>query len=338
MGFDKDGYWSPREILGYTDAKFMIILSDRGRGKTVALKNFMITQPGEFMALYRDSSDMAHAIQSWTDDLVRYKGFNAESFEFVGSEKDGFSLLYNGVVKGYFRYLSAVNHIKQEGFPDTLNFVWLDEFIPMVQKKLQGVKSEGDALRTIMKTIDHDSAHPRETRGYKPLRCFLVGNPHNWNNPLLSYFHVDAAVGYGVHRIGPGIVCEHIPPIEDLHVGGQTVDEFLGEEVHRADGWKAQVGFIRKIPTGAVPIYSVRVDRRFYHILKSSAGDVFVREADGHCPIKWKYGTTEGMIPGEKNVLSGGFLKATQRRIQDGGFYYPDINVKFNFQNDINEL
>lgn len=337
MGFDKEGYWSPREILGY-GSKYMIVLSDRGRGKTVSLKDFMIQQKGEFMALYRDSADMAHAIQSWTDDLIRYKGYTAEAFEFEGSEKDGFSLKYHGAVKGYFRYLSAVNHIKQEGFPDTLNYVWLDEFIPMVYKKLQGVKSEGDALRTILKTIDHDSAHPRETRGYKKLRCFLVGNPHNWNNPLLSYFHVEPGLGYGLHRIGPDIVLEHIEPLaEEEKKGPQTVDEFLGEEVHKADGWRAQTGFIHAVPRGSVPEVSLRLGRRYYGVLKASSGDMYVKEYSGHCCSR-RYGTTDGMVKGEQNICGSVILKAIEKRVLNGGFMYESVNTKFNFQNDLEEV
>ena len=63
MGFDKEGYWSPREILGY-NAKYNIILSERGRGKTVALKKLMVQQDGEFMCLYRDGKDLEHSIKS----------------------------------------------------------------------------------------------------------------------------------------------------------------------------------------------------------------------------------------------------------------------------------
>lgn len=337
MGLDKNGYWSPREILGY-NCKFMIILSERGRGKTVSLKKLMVNQEGEFMALYRDSADMAFGMSTWLDDLVRYNGNTYEEFEWEGSDKEGFKLYHKGKLKGFFNYLSGVDHIKKMSFPDTLNYIWLDEFIPIAWKKLKGVESEGNALRTIMKTIDHDTVHPRETRGYKKLRCFLVGNPHTWNNPMLNYFHC-VPQGYGIHRVGPDIVMEHIAPYEKEGPHTLTVDEFLGLEVHKADGWTEQLDFIKDPPRGSKPIYSIRIERNYYAIYQDTNYNIYVCKTDSHVAIKGKqFGSLAGKKVGERPLEKSRLLEGLERDILEGNIYYSDINVKFALCFDLENL
>ena len=267
MGINqRTGYYSLREILGY-NAKWNFVLSDRGRGKTWGTKWFLINQRCAFMCLYRNTGDMEHAIGEWLDPIIRgdneNAGISAERFEWDGSNKSGFNLIFDGVTIGYFRCLTMVNHIKQETFPDNLNWIWVDEFIPMAYKKLPGIDSEGDALRVIYKTVDHDTAHPRETRGLKPLRVLLFANPFTWDNPILSYFHI-LPRGPGIHRVGPEIVVEMLPSFEK-EKGKQTVDDFLGDGVNTTDGWMNEFGFVvDKIPKGSKPINSLRIGPRYY--------------------------------------------------------------------------
>ena len=203
MGIGKRGYYTLRDILGYS-CKYNLVLSDRGRGKSWAAKWFLIDQPGTFMALYRQSSDMQSAMASWLEPLLKgdddHAAMDAKAFEWEGNHKEGWCLKVWGETKGFFRYLTQVNHIKQEVFPDDLNWIWLDEFIPLVYKKLPGVVSEGDALRAIVKTVEHDTVHTREEKGLKPVRVLMFANPFTWNNPMLSYFKV--LPRYGIYKIG----------------------------------------------------------------------------------------------------------------------------------------
>ena len=93
-----------------------------------------------FMCLYRTVADLDAAVQSWADvfeDGARFKWIR---------NKNGPYLAVDGEIRGWFRALSQVNHVKQEVFPDTMKWVWLDEFIPMAYKKIPGVASEGDAI------------------------------------------------------------------------------------------------------------------------------------------------------------------------------------------------
>ena len=74
VGMTKEGYYSLREILGY-NAKYNIVLSDRGRGKSFDAKHFLIGQDGEFMCLYRQEGDMMSAISDWIKPLISTRRF-----------------------------------------------------------------------------------------------------------------------------------------------------------------------------------------------------------------------------------------------------------------------
>lgn len=336
MGLDSEGYYSLREILGY-NAKVNIVLSDRGRGKSYGTKLFLMAQEGEFMCLYRNTSDIDSAVGTWLDTLYE-NGYSPEQFSWE-SHKGGCELLYNGAVKGYFRAITQVNHIKQEKFPDTLNWLWLDEFIPLVYKKLAGVTSEGDAIRTIMKTIEHDTTHPRESKGLKPLRVLMYANPFTWNNPILSYFKVRPQ-GYGIWRVGPGIVCEMLEPYENSREGKMTMDEFLGDEVNRNQRWLEQDAFVLKEwPKGMEADWSVRIGRNFYGLYKKDGNSKwYVKRIDDHVAHVRCVGTLDGLTEDEMTLDNSGILKLFKQLTYAGNIWYKDINVKFDWQRDLESL
>lgn len=345
MGLNEDGYYDLKEILGY-NAIVNIVLSDRGRGKSWGTKHFLMRQPGTFMCLYRQKPDMMSAIACWTDPLVESGEYVAENFEWDGNAEEGITLKYNGVIKGYFRYLTQVNHIKQEVFPDDLNWVWWDEFIPLVYKKLPGVESEGDALRAIMKTIEHDTVHSREEKGLKPLRVLLFANPFTWNNPVLSYFKVRPK--YGVHRVGPGIVCELLPPAEPIKRGRKmTMDEFLGDEVNRNQGFLEQNAFVvDRRPKGLVPYMSVRFGKDYFVISRyPSMSKFYVEKKRSHGKatefvslsgtFEGIYGTLDGLKENEMCIEHTALLDRLRTWSYTGRMFFPDLNTKFDFLNNL---
>lgn len=337
MGFGADGYYTLRDILGY-NCKYNIVMSERGIGKSYGTKLFLMRQDGRFMCLYRQKPDMSSAIASWLDPLYE-QGYPPEAFEWKGNDGEGWQLLYNGQVKGYFRYLTAVNHIKQEKFPDDLNWVWMDEFIPLVYKKLAGVSSEGDAIRAIVKTIDHDTRHPREKRGLKPLRILMFANPFTWDNPILGYFRIRP--NYGIHRVGPDIVCEHIPADEATPIHGrkQTVDDFLGDEVNKNRGWMDQVSFIaQKWPKGLKPYMSMRFDKDFFMLYRlEGTNKVFVEPSTKHDERGGviRMGTLEGIKEDEEVYEYWKFKDVFMNMTYKGQVWYKDINTKFMFINHL---
>lgn len=344
MGLDHNGYFSLREILGY-NAKWNFVLSDRGRGKTWGTKWFLINQKCAFMCLYRNTGDMEHALSDWLDPIFKgdaeNKGISPERFQWDGSNRSGFNLLFDGVTIGYFRCITMVNHIKQETFPDNLNWVWVDEFIPMAYKKLPGIDSEGDALRVIYKTIDHDTAHPRESKGLKPLRVLLYANPFTWNNPILSYFHI-LPKGPGIRRVGPDIVVEMLPPYESEKEGKDTIDDFLGDAVNKTNGWESEFGFVvDKIPKGSKPINSVRVGVNYYGLFSCGNGLIYCKRVNAHLNAR-RLGSLDGLTDDETCLdrkLNGRVIKDTMRKsLFSGYFRFTDLNTKFDFIRDIQSL
>ena len=352
MTMTKEGYYTLRGILGY-NAKYNVVLSDRGRGKSFDAKHFLMKQPGEFMCLYRQEGDMMSAISDWTKPLISerksedYIVYNSTDFRWEGNSKEGMTLYYLDQPKGYFRYISAVNRIKQEVFPDTLDWVWLDEFIPLAWKKLQGVESEGDAIRTIIKTIEHDTVQTREEKGLRPVRMIMFANPFNWNNPILSYFHINGLLGPGIHRAGPGVVWELLEPFkEDKRTRKMTVDEFLGDEVNKNMGFMDQGAFVSPIPKGSTPYCSLRIKRAYFLMFRSGASRFWVRRMTQHTDVRsefngkilMKFGTLDGLMEDEMSVEGTAQLTRWKAMAANGRLYYEDINVKFEFLNAINAL
>lgn len=346
MALDEDtGYYTLRDILGY-NCKVNVVLSDRGRGKTYGTKHFLMSQPGRFMCLYLDSEDMERSTESWIDCLLESGAYQIEQLEWEGSAT-GKVLKLNGVVKGYFRYLTAVRHIKHEKFPEVdpnevVNWIWVDEFITPDTKKLRGIKSIGDAIRMIMKTVDHDSAHPRETRGLKPLRLLMYANPFTWDNELLAYFHI-LPKGFGIHRAGPDIVYEFLEPLPDD--GKMTMDKFLGDEVNKNMGFLNQMAFIDKFPKNIHPYLSVRFGDRYYHIYKAKNtiynNYLWIKQGNKHKRCigingeETAFGTLDGLREDEVCIDKTQLYKHLLSMLYQGKLRFPDINVKFSFMNDL---
>ena len=345
MGIDHNtGYYSLREILGY-NAKWNIVLSDRGRGKTWGTKWFLMDQKCAFMCLYRNTGDMEHAIGEWLDPIFKgdekHDPISPERFEWDGSNRSGYNLLFDGEVIGYFRCITMVNHIKQETFPDNLNWMWVDEFIPMAYKKLPGIDSEGDALRVIYKTIDHDTAHPRESRGGKPLRVLMFANPFTWDNPILSYFHV-LPKGPGIRRVGPDIVVEMLPTFEAEKKGKETIDDFLGDSVNKTNGWENEFGFVvDRVPKGSRPTETIRIGPRYYGLYSCGNGLIYCKSATGHGNVR-RLGSIDGLTDDEVCLdrrLCGRVIKDSIRKsLFSGHFRFTDLNTKFDFIRDIQSL
>lgn len=334
MGLDKNGYYSLRDILGY-NAKYNLVLSDRGRGKTVEGKRHLMQSEGTSMCLYRQQPDMASARTNWADTLVSLLDqYKMEDFGWDGSDKEGWYLTYQGEPKVWFRYLTQVNHIKQEVFPDDMNWVWMDEFIPMAYRKLAGVNSEGDAIRTVMKTIEHDTVHTREEKGLKPLRFIGFANPFTWNNPLLGYFGVLPVPG--IHRVNSETVCELIPPAE----GSANTDE-----IDRNMGWMNESSFVAPVPKNAVPFESMRIDKKFFVVYEYQK-QYYIKETNGHgniarsmyfngIPRIMRWGTLEGLTEDELCIENYDHLRIWKKLVYAGKIYYANLNTKFNFIRNI---
>lgn len=329
-------YYKLRPILGM-NCKYNVVLSDRGRGKSFEAKHFLMRQQGTAMCLYRNSSDMHMAMMSWYEplisedkDLNEYEIYDKDAFEWKGNDKEGYTLFYYGAPKIWFRYLTQVNHIKQEVFPDDMNWVWLDEFIPLAYKKLPGIDSEGDAIRAIVKTIEHDSLSSRKERGLKPVRVILFANPFTWNNPILSYFHV--LPQYGRYRAGPEIAVEMLEPIPEEKRGKMTADDFLGNEVNRNQGWARQLSYVEEEWPIVRPTMSLRFDVDYFGIYLDDHARWYCKRLKDHINCeRYSAGTCD---PGELSI-SKKLLQYINRQCVAGRITYKTINDKFDFQNAV---
>lgn len=329
---DEKGYYSYNQILSY-NCTWNFVLGDRGRGKSYGAKKLLLGSPGKFVCLYRNISDLEHAVSDWLTPMYK-EGYEPNDFKWVSNGKSGCNLLYKGEPKGFFRALSQVNHIKQEWFPDDTNWLFFDEFIPMIYRKLGGVgMSEGECVRVIYKTIDHDSAHSRESRGLKKLRVIMVANPFTWNNPILGYFHI-LPRKQGIFKVYDDIVCELLPPLDQPTKG---IDAFLGDEVNRTQGWMKEDAFIGKRPRGCHCLWSIRVDDRYYALYNPGQDLLYCEQKTRHVGYR-HLGSLDGLtedelcidsVKGEK-LKKLYFEKATQGKIM-----FENINTKFSFIRDI---
>ena len=226
----------------------------------------------------------------------------------------------------YFRYLTAVNHIKQEVFPESLSWVFFDEFIPTAYRKLPGVDSEGDAVRTIVKTIEHDSVRSRKEKGLKPVRVILAGNPVTWNNPMLSYFHINGLLGYGCHRAGPGVAWEWLPPVDV-----DDVERSLGADVHQsAAGINSAASFVKKAPRDSPLWMTVRLGEMTFRVSRSGS-DFYVskgRHAEGY-----EHGTLDGLRECEICIDESARWDILVKYCWKGKVFYDSPEAKFDFLN-----
>lgn len=342
MGIDKEGYYSYREILGYSDCTYFFVLGDRGRGKSYGAKKMLLASDEKFMCLYRNTGDLELGISDWLDPMYN-EGYAPEQFEWEKLGKSGgANLLMNGVVKGYFRALSQTTHIKLEFFGDKpddyVGTIFFDEFIPVTYRKLNGTGiNEAECVRVIAKTVDHDTTHPRTERGMKPLKVIMVANPFTWDNPILSGFHVIPR-GYGIYRIGPGIVLEMLEPYEKEKKGGKmTIDEFLGDEVNRSQGWMEEYDYVlEKWPVNAVPEISVRLEDEYYGMYTLRNNHVFyIRKEKKHMNVKRVYGTLKGLKEDEWCIDDSRSGKTMAKNmladVMAGRYRFKDLNTKFDF-------
>ena len=211
-----------------------------------------------------------------------------------------------------------------------MNWVWLDEFIPLAYKKLPGIDSEGNAIRAIVKTIEHDSLSSRAERGLKPVRVILFANPFTWNNPILSYFHV--LPRYGRYRAGPDIAVEMLEPLPSGRKRGEkmTSEEFLGAEVNRNQGWKNQLAFVRERWPTVTPRWSLRFGSDFFTVYLDEHCNAYCRRCDGHSGCeRFSVGVCD-----EGEEIMGKRLREFLKKLTfTGKITYRNINDKFDFQN-----
>lgn len=343
MGIAKNGYYTLRDILGY-NCKVNVVLSDRGRGKTYDAKHMLINSESRSMCLFLDSEDMEKAMESWTDPLTESGEFAPERFTWEGTRNTP-TLCLDGEPKIYFRYITAVKHIKHEHFNQTepdkiITWIWIDEFITPTTSKMRGVKSAGDAIRMIMKTCDHDTTHPRESRGLKPLRLLMIGNPFTWNdaNGLLAYFHI-VPKKFGIQRMDTDIVLELLEP-DNTKSGKRSLDDVLGDEVNKNMSFLKEMTLVEPVPKSSVPDISIRLGTLFFALYRAPNRENWLKGVPKHVNVKEgrTFGSMDGLQEGEICIEGTEVLKHLWKATYNSDVHFDTINTKFTWLNALNEF
>lgn len=331
MGIDKrTGYYSHREILGY-GCKYSIVLSGRGPGKTWDASWFFLNVEGPVMVLTRIQPDMAHLVNSFLDTYVKgdadHEPIDPDRFEWTGCEKDGYILNFDDVPKFYFRTISMVNAVKQENFPEDMAWVWVEEFVPIAWKKIGGVVDEGEAIETIVKTIEHDTPENRAKKGLKQVRVVMHANPSRWDNPILSYFGC-VPFGYGIRRMSDKVVVEIL---EDRDAGNQ----YVNAKISTSTQWKDRLFFIEPIAKNAIPTLSIRAGERYYMVYRRM-NISYVKTIKQHgLDEGHRWGTLDGLRDDEACINGTRWYDVLMRDAYKGRMRFTDINTKVNFLQDL---
>ena len=333
MAIDREtGYYTHRDILSY-NCKYNIVLSGRGPGKTWDGAWMALNVKGPVMILTRTQPDMMYQINSYFDPYykgdAKHEKIAAERFTQWGSEKSGINVDFDGVTKFYFRTLSAVNAIKQESFPENMEWIIFEEFVPMAWKKIGGVVDEGEALETIVKTVEHDTPANRAKKGLRPVRVIMHGNPGRWDNPLLSYFGC-MPFGEGIRRMSDKVVVEILAERD-------TGDQYVNAGIATSRAWEDQLHFIERPPKGAEPMASIRFNTSYYLIYRHQCVSYVVSRSSHSLDSKHRWGTLEGLREDERCIDDTRMCEMIFRDAYKGRTRYADINTKFNFLRDLRE-
>ena len=331
MGIDKrTGYYSHREILGY-GCKYNIVLSGRGPGKTWDAAWFFLNVKGPVMVLTRIKPDMMHLLDSFLDPYLEgdedHDAIDGERFKLKGSAEDGYVMYFDENPKFYFRTISQVNAIKQEHFPKDMAWVWIEEFVPIAWKKIGGVVDEGEAIETIVKTIEHDTPENRRKKGLPEVRVIMHANPARWDNPILAYFGC-VPFGYGIRRMSDKVVVEIL---EDRDTGENYVNKGIATNAQ----WKDMLHFIAPVAKTAVPWISVRVVEHYYLVYRRI--DIsYVKIIKGHTIDEaQRWGTLDGLREDERCINGTRVYDLLMRDAYKGRMRFVDINTKFQFLQDL---
>lgn len=295
-------------------------------------------QEGQFLFLGRTQVDCGSAVRGFLGTLEK-SNFDTSrvTFEKVKIEGDFGAFRYvqmnlDGVMKGLFMALANINAIKQLEFPDTLDWVWMDEFIPVKYTKLPGINNEAEALQDVMITIDHDAYHSREERGLRKLRFIGTFNPKTWDNPIIQGFRL-LPKGYGFTRIHRDIILEMVKIPEGV-LREESAEEWLNNgSARKCEDWLDQNALVEPLPKGAKPMCTLRMKDTF--TLYVNAGKLYWLKTSKNLETKW----TLNDFPKEGEAyLPEGTKKMFRRYIQRGLVRFPDMNVKFEFINQYNSM
>ena len=115
-----------------------------------------------------------------------------------------------------------------------------------------------------------------------------------------------------------------------------TVDEFLGDEVNKNQGWMKQDAFVCDKPKGSEPKISLRLGDEYYGLYTmNNPKNLFVAAKKDHINAPRVLGTLDGLHEYEECFDGTPIEKGLLRMAWKGNLWFEDMNCKFSFMNKI---
>lgn len=347
--FGKNGYISFVVLMSFL-ARIMVLLSDRGLGKSHGFRKFLLKHyllfGHRFVCLYRTKNDRDAAIGSWLEQFFNPPGnetfgpFNREDFKWRKA-KNCVELYYKNdkTPIGYFLCIAHINAIKQMVFPDSIRWGWWDEILPEAWTKLPGIEDEGLAVLKIMDTIEHDTLNRKLINGYPRVRWMFFGNISNLQSPILQFLGI-SPFKYGVYRgklngeASRDVIIERIPPVINEKLG----DYSNAARIYTLDN--NEMAYVCSKTSNATLKYSLRVrveqESKYYHFYINN-GVYWINQATKH-KGNIRRGTVLGKRPDEvtlQDTATSSWRKYYIKLYANGYLYFNSPYTKLNFINDL---
>lgn len=171
------------DICDKNNISFIVIVGNRQIGKTYGTLKFMLDSDKRFILMRRTQTEVDFLCNMSLNPFSKINPFivikkDSEYTARIDNDEDDES-----VQIGLVTSLKGIAKIR--GFSgDIFTDLVFDEFIP--ENHVTRIKDEGDAFINAVITISGN----RELEGRPPLRCWMLANANNINNPILQVLGV----------------------------------------------------------------------------------------------------------------------------------------------------
>lgn len=178
----KSGYLNVpwvNETCDKNNISFIVILGARQIGKTYGTLSFMLDQDKRFILMRRTQTEVDFLCNIALNPFAKINPF------IVIKKDSDYTARIDDDENEQSKQIGLVTSLKGiakiRGFSgDMFTDLVFDEFIP--ENHVTKIKDEGDAFVNALITISGN----RELEGRPPLRCWLLANANNINNPILQ--------------------------------------------------------------------------------------------------------------------------------------------------------
>lgn len=169
-----------------------LIIGGRGTGKTYSALSACLDKKVCFAFVKRTNKDVEMLCSNEREQnfspfnaINRDRGCSIQPHSILKDMIGGFwEEGQDGQPIGYILSMNALNTIKGFDFPQRIDVVIFDEFIPQPWERVN--RKEGEQFMDLILTLSRD----REHRGFPPMKVFCLANAVRLSNPLTNFFEV----------------------------------------------------------------------------------------------------------------------------------------------------